>query len=252
MNSKKMVSNGGDEAQEATLRPAWQGRMYEENNGSGNGDWTEDGQGFGDKHGQEGMQVGGQQERVYDLQYGNGNNDWGEDAQGYEEAQDQEVTHGGEHRGWAYNSNDGNDNEDWGRTSKYMRRNKNKETIIMGGTTKDGMEMTTATTIGGRMHKDSGRNKNRGNLTGRNNKGGRMLQATATAMAPPLAMAMTMIITMAQSLDLIVVSSRRSYNLHTTKLVESAQLVAGGCLRVFRRRAFCFGGRNHEMLRVGP
>ena len=51
--------NGGDEAQEATLRPAWQGRMYEENDGSDNGDWTEDGQGFEDEHGQEGIQVGG-------------------------------------------------------------------------------------------------------------------------------------------------------------------------------------------------
>ena len=51
--------NGGDEAQDETLRPAWQGRMYEENDGSGNGDWTEDGQGFEDEHGQEGIQVGG-------------------------------------------------------------------------------------------------------------------------------------------------------------------------------------------------
>ena len=95
-----------------------------------------------------------------------------------------------------------------GRTSAYMRRDKNKEKIVMGGTNKDGgamitvaaMGLTTETAIGGRMHKDLGRNKNRGHLTGRNNKEGRMLQAMATTMAPPLATAMIMIIIMATTI----------------------------------------------------
>ena len=51
--------NGGDEAQEATLRPAWQGRMYDANEGSGNGEWREeDGQEFEAEHGQGGLKRG--------------------------------------------------------------------------------------------------------------------------------------------------------------------------------------------------
>ena len=58
--------NRGDEAQEATHRPAWQGRIYEANDGNGNEDWGEDAQGFEEEQEQGATQGGEQQEWVYD------------------------------------------------------------------------------------------------------------------------------------------------------------------------------------------
>ena len=128
--------NGGDEAQEEKLGPAWQGQMCTANDGSGNRDWREEvEQDLEADHGQEGIQEGGQQERVYDVTYGNGNNDWGEDAQGYEyeEAQDQAVTNGGEHQGGVYNLNDGNDNEDWGEDERVYAAGQEQGENCYGG-----------------------------------------------------------------------------------------------------------------------
>ena len=126
--------NGGDEAQEEKLGPAWQGQMYTANDGSGNGDWREeDGQDSEADHGQRGIQEGGQQERVYDLKYGNGNNDWGEDGHSYEEAQYQDVTYGGEHQGWAYNSNDGNGNGDCGGDEQGYEEEQEQGATHVGG-----------------------------------------------------------------------------------------------------------------------
>ena len=168
-----------------------------------------------------------------------------------------------------------------GGTSKDMRRNKSKGQLMLGGTNKDGCMLqvmataistvtttvmaTMATMIGGRMHKDSGRNKNRGQLTRRNNKEGRMLQAMAAAiMAPTLATAMTMIITMATTIGggihkdmertktggqhMWMDSKSGQFHLRAMGIIVAMQMVGfwDGARAMTIRMVTTIGGRTHK------